>query len=469
MRFLWACWCSYALLIGIGIAQGGMWLDEMQVWCLGRDHHGVGELLHALRNEGHPPLWPLLVHALTVFWSSPLSMAVLHGLFAAGTAWLVLFRAPWPMWWRVLAVCGYFLLFEYAIIARNYGPGLFFLCAAVAAHRAGRPWIGMLAWMALAMTHFWGIVLAGAWAFVWLLAPGTLRADRLRHAAVLAVTLCALCVAWPAAPLPYTPDVHRLTVAALPDQVGGILGQVFVPFPDVQRPSPWNTSWLLTRAATWNSVLGFACFAAAAWSLRGDRRVLIFFLLASLGVLAFPLLAPFQSLRYYGPIWLALLAAWWMAPPNVPSLVAGVLLALQLPGAAVMTAISWRAPRSTAERAVAWYRTSAYHGSPIVVHPGQLAPAVSGYLGRAVYTPAVNGTMTFCDWTQGPFRLQRDELQRRLRELPYPQAVLFADDTDLASLSSDTVRITPVQGFGPAQVHSEEVHAYVLTRLRNGR
>ncbi|HEX2617416.1 MAG TPA: hypothetical protein VHL57_07725, partial [Flavobacteriales bacterium] len=249
-QLAWCVWILYTLVVFIGIARGGMWLDEMQVWCLGRDHHSVSDLLYTLRNEGHPPLWFLMVYALTGFSASPMSMAVLHGLFALGTAWIVLFRAPWPMVWRIVAVFGYFFLFEYAIMARNYGPGVFFLFAALAAYQARRQGLVMLALMALAMTHYWGLVLAGAWAVAAIATRGTDRAERLRSVAVLVVAALALYLALPSAKLPYAPDVHRMPIAQVPDQFGGILGEVFFPLPDLARPSPWNTGWLMNNAHT---------------------------------------------------------------------------------------------------------------------------------------------------------------------------------------------------------------------------
>ncbi|MCB9170623.1 MAG: hypothetical protein H6597_07945 [Flavobacteriales bacterium] len=462
-------WALYTLVVAIGVARGGMWLDEMQVWCLARDHHSVHDLLHALRNEGHPPLWPLLVHGLTLLTHRPLVMGVLHGLFAVVTAWIILFRAPWPILFRVLAVFGYFVLFEYAVIARNYGPGMCFLFIALLAHDTERPWTTMLALMALAMTHYWGIVVAGAWAITGTFQRGIDRAERARLITVLAVATCAFILAWPGDHLPYTPDVHRLSIATLPDEIGRMLGQLFLPFPDLARPRPWNTTWLHNTYTHVNEVLGYFCLGLAIACIRTEGRWLVFFLLVALGTLAFPVLAPFQGLRYYGPILLGLLAVLWMRPASlhgIRRIVILALVALQVPGALAMTWIGLRTPRSTAEQVVDWYLGSRYKGLPIMVHPYQAAPAISGYLDRSVFCPATGSLVSYYDWTRPRYRLQPQDLAQVLRRSPYERYLLVADNAGLQGYNDDGLSITQVRTAAHALISSEELRVYLITRPR---
>ncbi|MCB0790170.1 MAG: hypothetical protein H6595_02965 [Flavobacteriales bacterium] len=465
----WTAWALYTLVVAIGVARGGMWLDEMQVWCLARDHHSVHDLLHALRNEGHPPLWPLLVHGLTLVTHHPLVMGVLHGLFAVVTAWLILFRAPWPILFRVLAVFGYFVLFEYAVIARNYGPGMCFLFIALLAHDTERPWTTMLALMALTMTHYWGIVVAGAWAITGTFQRGIDRAERVRLIAVLAVATCAFILAWPGDHLPYTPDVHRLSIATLPDEIGRMLGQLFLPFPDLARPRPWNTTWLNNTYPHINEMLGYFCLGLAIVCIRAERGGLVFFLLVILGTLAFPVLAPFQGLRYYGPILLGLLAVLWMRPTLVSGIrriVILALFALQVPGALAMTWIGLRTPRSTAEQVVDWYLESRYKGLPIMVHPYQAAPAISGYLDRSVFCPATGSIVSYYSWTEPHYRLPPHELRRALVSSPYRNALLLADDPGLMDLANDTLSIVRIRGADQALIGSEELCVFLVGTRR---
>lgn len=465
-RIAWTMWTIHALVVCASIVHGGMWLDEMQVWGLAWDSDGLTGLLHLLRNEGHPPLWPLLVKVFATPFGHPVAMAVLHGLFASGAAWLLLFRAPWPLLWRVLAVCGYFVLFEYAVNVRNYGPGMFFLFAALAAHRSGKHRAAMGLFMALALTHYWGIIVAGAWAVVMIASRDTTNAARGRLGLVLAMCAVALFLCVPAAELPYTPSIDRITLSTLPGDVGRMLGQAFLPFPDLMNDRPWNTNWLLHHAPDACAVLGFVCLGAMIWTTSGNKRWTIFLLIAVGGIMAFPVLAPFRSVRYYGPVVLAFLAALWMAPPTSEGLRGRsivLLLALQVPGGIAMTIVGLRMPKSTAQEAVAWIEGSAFRSMPIAVHPIQSAPALSGYLGHPVFCPAAGGNLTFMDWTRGPLRLETASLLDSLARRPEPRWVLVTDDR---SLDGDhrNLRITPLHSFANALIASEEHRMYLVER-----
>jgi len=466
-RIAWAAWVIYSLIICAGIARGGMWLDEMQVWCLARDSNGLIDLFDLLRNEGHPPLWPLLVKPLTVFFDHPAAMAVLHSSFALGSAWLLLFCAPWPLLWRVLAVFGYFVLFEYAAMARNYGPGMFFLFAALATHRSGRARTASLFMMAIALTHYWGIVVAAVWALTMLSAPDRARGQQVWLFAVLLTCAVSLYSCIPQAALPYTPSLERVSLAALPDDIGRMLGQALLPFPDLAQLRPWNTNWLLNTAPLACVVMGFALLLAALWSTAGNKRWLLFLILSTLGILAFPVLAPFRSVRYYGPLVLALLTTLWMAPEAITGgkrYVVLLLLLLQIPGGIAISVAMLRTPRSMATASVAWLQRSEFADLPVMVHPYQAVPAVSGYLQRQVYCPATGSMVGHCRWTHTPFRLEREALLDTIAHAPFPRAIFCADDPSLAGVHGN-LQLLPLGHFEPAMIGSEEHHLY-LVQLR---
>src|SRR5689334_12634149 len=78
----WLALALYAALLAIGIAHHEIWRDEAQAWLLARDSGTPLALLHAMRYEGHPPIWHLLLWLLSRATSAPLAMQVLHGLIA---------------------------------------------------------------------------------------------------------------------------------------------------------------------------------------------------------------------------------------------------------------------------------------------------------------------------------------------------------------------------------------------------
>lgn len=101
-----------------------MWRDEIQAWLIARDSGSVFELFAHLKYEGHPGLWHLCLMPLTRITHSPVIMQVFHLLIAGIVVYLFVRYAPFNLLQKFLFCFGYFVLYEYAILARNYALGL---------------------------------------------------------------------------------------------------------------------------------------------------------------------------------------------------------------------------------------------------------------------------------------------------------------------------------------------------------
>lgn len=101
-----------------------MWRDEIQAWLIARDSGSVFELFANLKYEGHPGLWHLCLMPLTRITHSPVIMQVFHLLIAGVTVYLFVRYSPFNLLQKFLFCFGYFIIYEYAILARNYALGL---------------------------------------------------------------------------------------------------------------------------------------------------------------------------------------------------------------------------------------------------------------------------------------------------------------------------------------------------------
>ena len=101
-----------------------MWRDEIQAWLLARDSASVFELFAHLKYEGHPGIWHLCLMPLTRITHAPVIMQVFHLLIATITVYLFVRYAPFNRFQKFLFCFGYFVLYEYAVLARNYALGL---------------------------------------------------------------------------------------------------------------------------------------------------------------------------------------------------------------------------------------------------------------------------------------------------------------------------------------------------------
>ena len=189
-----------AIVVGVGlrfVTRSALWLDEALSVNIAK--LPVSQIPAALRHDGHPPLYYVLLHGwISVFGSGDLAVRSLSGLFALATlplAWVVGRRRggrrlAW-LFTAVMAMSPYVL--RYATETRMYallmvGVLVLYLLVDDIVRRDRAGWARLIGLAAasgvMLLTHYWSIWLLGAvellmvWAW-WrhpLRRPGALRA-----------------------------------------------------------------------------------------------------------------------------------------------------------------------------------------------------------------------------------------------------------------------------------------------------
>ena len=164
-------WTFPALVTAIFLIVGAftashheMWRDEIQAWLLARDSTGPIDLFRHLKYEGHPGLWHLGLMPLTRLTWNPAIMQVFHLLIAAAAVYVFCAKSPFTKLQKALFAFGYFTLYEYSILCRNYGVGMLLLClfAAMYQARAERPIRLSIVLFLLAHTSVHALIVTGA-------------------------------------------------------------------------------------------------------------------------------------------------------------------------------------------------------------------------------------------------------------------------------------------------------------------
>jgi len=132
------------------------WRDEAQTWLLVTNQNLPRLLLHDLRYQCHPMLWYLILFPFAKLGFPFFFQSVLNWLLAIGAAALVVFRAPFPRLTRYAVIFSYLMMFEYAVVARNYALGAFvmFLIASLYGQRFRRPILYAFLVALLFQTHY---------------------------------------------------------------------------------------------------------------------------------------------------------------------------------------------------------------------------------------------------------------------------------------------------------------------------
>lgn len=430
-----------ALLTGLFLALAGLvmfhhelWRDEVQGWLLARDSASVPALLAAMKYEGHPALWQLLLLPLTRAFASPGAMQVLHLLIAATTVYLFVRWSPFSRAQKTLFCFGYFPFYEYAVISRNYGLCLLLLTAFGCLYpQRQRRFLPLAVCLALLChAHALGLILAlallAALGAERLVQPGNSGAEggtprAAFYGGCALVLVGALLAVWQLNPPADAASGWRNeqaqsgTYYASLALAGGYL-PVPAPTPDFwNHPLAYDDRFRLPQRTLRVAVVIYTGFVALA--LRRHLPALLFFGLANAALLAFFQLRFAGAARHHGFFFLVLVVAVWMyrsaqrvpagagRPPSPglwerlfnPSLT--LLLALHCAGALVSAVQEIRHPFSQAPAVAAYLRHHGHDRSLLVGHPDYMASAVlAGTTQQKIYYPQVRRWGSYVIWNR---------------------------------------------------------------------
>lgn len=112
---------AYSGVVLFTVRYHEKWADEAQAWLLARDLSLKALWFHELSYEGAPGLWhTVLWLAQRVFHAPYNSIGYIGAAFAIGGATLLIFKAPFPWYVRWPLAFTYFMVYQYAVIARPY-------------------------------------------------------------------------------------------------------------------------------------------------------------------------------------------------------------------------------------------------------------------------------------------------------------------------------------------------------------
>lgn len=131
---LWPEACAlavYAALVAFAIPYHEPWADEAQAWQLARTLSLHDLFATFIRYEASPGLWHFLLWILNQAHVSYAGMHWVCGAIATASTALLLFKSPFPRYLKLTLPFTYFLIFQYAVVARNYVlvPPILFLIA----------------------------------------------------------------------------------------------------------------------------------------------------------------------------------------------------------------------------------------------------------------------------------------------------------------------------------------------------
>lgn len=156
-------------LVVFTTAHHEFWRDEVRAWSLAKAADSPVDLYGLIQYDGHPVLWYVLLFIGTSIVESPFVLPVTSIAVAFAAVALFMVAAPFPFWFRTAVIFTALAVFEYSVMARNYGISvlLMFLAASLAPARAAHPYRLAAALALLANTNVHATLLAGFAAGAW--------------------------------------------------------------------------------------------------------------------------------------------------------------------------------------------------------------------------------------------------------------------------------------------------------------
>jgi hypothetical protein len=436
-------------LLGVTILRHELWRDELQAWQIARASHGFQSLVHNTRYEGHPLLWFALLYPLAHAHPGPGAMQLLQFCIAATTIAVAVWRAPFTQLQRTLMVFGYFVLYEYGVLSRNYGLGAMLLVIACtfAATPDRRRWPVIGAILAVvALTSAFGAVvavavLAGLGVDEFMRRRNGTGTDAARSSVIagIALTLTGLAVAYLEAgrPPPDTGSYNQWrTHIDIPLGASSLsaVWRALVPIPELKL-AYWNTNIVTARAAVVGS-LGLVLLLLVAWLFRdrpgafvvwvGGAGLVVAFLYARIGTAT--------ASRHIGHIFLCLFAAMWLAPTMQSRLRPGrpeqrtrldatrmrsrawtVLLVIQVIAGIFAVSLDLIYPFSNGRDVAEYIKRERLDHLEIIGMPDTASSTVAGYLNRPIYYLAGAREGTYIVWNKA--RNQSQPLEAVVQDL----------------------------------------------------
>ncbi|MEO0470081.1 MAG: hypothetical protein AAF206_10710 [Bacteroidota bacterium] len=474
----WLAFLLYGGLIACGIWQHEPWRDEMQAWMLVADGGtSLGEILHTVRYEGHPAVWYLILYACQQFTDGIWLPQLVHALLIATAAWLWLRNGPGPNWFRIGSLFGYFFLYEYAVLFRNYAIGILLLFW-IGSWMKEKGWLGLcVPFLLLFHTNIfvWLIGLVFWMAMLW-----WKKGDRKPSfwlANVLVIASAGLAI-WDM--LPPADYGFASPWMFYPGRIGVGLASVWKVF--VPMPMPGLHSWnhnLLDSVGIWPQAIGgLLILLLCTWSLARSWRAQCFFLATTAALLLFFMLKYEGFLRHQGHLFIVYLLSLWVGEKwpgglgyfdkkaSLQNLWLILVLLLQISGGLWAWAQDVRYPFSQAGNLAKELKRAIYDDVLIIADPDFACSPAAGLSGRTFYypTPNRNGSYVIWDQKQRSDLYPDKELQRlldRLRRDEQPFILLRNTAIPVDSLTNWHLQMH--QHFSPAIQVDETYWLYQAT------
>jgi len=410
---LWSVFFLYIITAGYTIAHHELWGDEIHSWNIAKASGSFSDLIANSRYEGHPPVWYFILWFISKFTHNPVYIQLVQFILASSVVFLVLFYSSFPFITRILIPFGYYFLFEYGVLSRNYSIGIFSaFCICLILRRDFK--YKLLIYYALLFfmsnTHLLALLLAGSFHLYFLL----LNIEQ-KKSSLFIHTLLGILIFLPSIYFIIPPADSGLNIGFLLGKWDihqmGIVSKAplraFIPIPAWWNYNFWNTQFLLEvqnkliALKFVTLLLSIAVLGLAYFILKNNKRCLVMFTANLLLTFIIAVIFPFTAARYVGFIYIGFIAAYWLYCYETPTgrinnWLIKLLLAMQIIAGVFVVSKDIRFPFSNSSVVNELLRK--VPGNERVVTDIGCVNNVSAFTDKALYCIGPDREVSFVQW-----------------------------------------------------------------------
>lgn len=419
-KFILITWLCFIAVATFAIWHHELWRDEWQAWLIVKNSPDISSLFQKIRYEGHPSLWYVLLWLLQLVTDNAVSMKALHLLIAACIAFTWLRFAPFNKLLRVLFIFGYFPLFEFAVISRNYGIGLLllFLFLAYFTYRRDNLILQSMLLALLMQTNLFASIIAATMSLAMMLSlyrnrkTKPLRPKRYLPALtvlLVGVGFCYLTVRPPADQFfgYLRQGIHWKDVKSLLPLF--YQGMIPIPKPELHF---WNTNMFLEMKGRF--LLYFGLIVCIPLLFRQNLKILLIFIIGVTGIAALLYLKNLQFMRHIGNFYVLFVSCIWLLHSPVlsktvlknksflsskfNSYIIGSIFTAHIVAAAISIVTDWKKPFSAAAAASKYIKENHLDTLPLTVESDFIGISITGYLDKQAYQLRTKKISDYVTW-----------------------------------------------------------------------
>jgi len=294
--------------------------DEATQWLRARDCQNLSSFVGFFGYGGHMGIWPLILFLLAKLGLPYISMSIVHSLLILLAIVIFLRHAPFSKLQKSLFVFGYYPLYEYNAIARNYVLSVLFLflIAMLYKKRFIKPVLYSFFILLLANTNVHALFIAVVISSVYILELKSRQKIHVNKRNLISILIIVAGISLAAYQLlPHhdqNPDTARWNLDLTADHISAmpraIIG-AFLPIPRL-RIGFW-TPKLMGSPLSSLLLLGVPLFLLSCCFFIKKPKPLLIYLISSIGLCFLFFFKYPGALRHHGLIFMVFIFSLWIA------------------------------------------------------------------------------------------------------------------------------------------------------------